>query len=193
MGMFSKHEDDAPEYVSEGHQPGEGRLLPDERVTAAIGRHERSQTLAADKEADRPAVTTPTGPVVQTIHVGNRGWRPETKIVPVGEVSEIVGREPYRDTFDVTNQTSAITADLTGTAVPCNVWLFENRDQAERFKNSGLTLAEFRGCALPDGAGRTLTHTAPMFAVAVAPSGSAATYAIIDLSIETSPKEIKAS
>lgn len=175
---------DADDYGRRGEQPSAhaARGLADRRIehatrTAREGddAHELAQRIPPVAPAPIPELTRP---------IGNDEWEPVYFDVPVGEVVEIVGRDELRDTFDITNQSGALLG------LPCAVFLFRRETDARKMANTPavtraqLVRSNLRGVSLPDGAGRTLTHTAPVFAVAVDTLGNGATDAIVDVSVE---------
>jgi hypothetical protein len=118
-------------------------------------------------------------------HASNDEWVPLMLAIPLGKAVEILGRDEQRETVDITNQTMAITGQ---TAL---LFLFGDEQQAQNFAddpaaNQAARLGQgVRMAILPDGAGRTFTHTASVWAVAYDPGGGApGGIAILDVSAE---------
>lgn len=171
------------DYVPGGSQPGKehGGHLGDRRIEQAEATREAAQAAETLRHLPTPEAAPPVG---LTRPVGNDEWEPAFLSVPVGQVVEILNRDQLRDTVDVTNQSSA----LLGTA--CTVFLFRREPDAQKMANATATQrlqmlhGVIRAVSLPDGAGRTLQHTAPMFAVAVDTAATGATEALVDVSSE---------
>lgn len=151
--------------------------LAEKRHDAAPVARSLAGTVPAPLRADHH---DPSIPVVIR-HASNDEWIPLMLAIPLGKAVEILGRDEQRETVDVTNQTMAITGQ---TAL---LFLFGDEQQAQNFAddpaanqaqrlNQGIRMA-----ILPDGAGRTFTHTASVWAVAY---GAAGGIAILDVSSE---------
>lgn len=126
----------------------------------------------------------PAVPVVIR-YASNDEWIPLMLAVPLGKAVEILGRDAQRDSVDITNQTKAITGQ---TAM---LFLFGDEQQAQNFADDPAASQAnrlkqgLRMAILPDGAGRTFTHTASVWAVAYDPDGGApGGIAILDVSAE---------
>jgi hypothetical protein len=168
-----------PDYVAVGEQPATGvgqRMAADARAASSTELAAQAAQAANLHEVN----TRPEPPTVRQVRVGNEEWAAETFVMRPGEVVEIVGREGTRDTFDIVNQSSA----LNDTATEVTIALCRERRDADRLANGQQPFKSTgRHVYLPDGASRTLTHTAPMYAVAD-PGAAAAAFAFIDVSIE---------
>lgn len=172
-----------PDYVPGGGQPGKehGGHLADRRIEQADRTRDASDAAEVLRHVPQPE---PAQPVGLTRPVGNNEWEPAFYSVPVGQVIEIVNRDELRDTFDVTNQSAALLGK------GCTVFLFRREPDAQKMANATATQrlqmlhGVIRAVTLPDGAGRTLQHTAPVFAVAVDTAATGATEALVDVSSE---------
>ncbi|HUX68893.1 MAG TPA: hypothetical protein VMV41_00115 [Cellulomonadaceae bacterium] len=161
-----------------------GHMLHGDPMTQ-LGEHNRH--VAAVPEAHQPPVHNPVllppdpSIPVDIRHASNDQWVPLMLAIPLGKAVEILGRDEQRETVDVTNQTLAITGQ---TAL---LFLFADEQRATDFANDSTTVQAarlnqgIRMTILPDGSGRTFTHTASVWAVAY---GAAGGIAILDVSTE---------
>lgn len=184
LDMLTPHAHETPpDYEAGGAQPSKehGGHLADRRVEQS----QRTADAADAAELLRHLPPAEPPPVIElTRPVGNDEWEPIFMSIPLGQAVEVLGRDELRDTFDVTNQSAA----LLGKA--CSVFLFRRETDAQKLANATaaqraqVLRSTLRAIALPDGAGRTMTHTAPVYAVAVDTAGSGATDALLDVSPE---------
>lgn len=164
-----------------------GTMLHGDPMTQLGERRTDSAPVARQSGGAVPAplpVHDPGIPVVIR-HAANELWEPLMLAIPLGKAVEILGRDDQRETVDVTNQTKQITGQ---TAL---LFLFGDEQQAQNFADDHATNQAqrlkqgIRMAILPDGAGRTFTHTASVWAVAYDPDGGAPNgIAILDVSSE---------
>lgn len=161
-----------------------GVMLHGDPMTQLGAKHRDAAPVARTQGGVVPApLHPPHDPSVPVVirHASNDEWIPLMLAIPLGKAVEILGRDEQRETVDVTNQTMAITGQ---TAL---LFLFGDEQQATNFAddpaaNQAARLNQgIRMAILPDGAGRTFTHTASVWAVAY---GAAGGIAILDVSSE---------
>jgi hypothetical protein len=169
-----------PEYETMGEIPAaaSGIMLHGDPMTSlATGRQDDAAAVA---QHSRILGAVPDAPVIVRT-AANEEWTPLMLAIPAGVAVEIIGRDEDRETFDVTNQSKAVTGT---TAL---LFLFREQREAESFADDSAAvqanrLAQgVRMIVLPDGAGRTFTHTASMWAVAYGVVGGVA---VLDVSAE---------
>lgn len=168
------HAPEPHDYVSHGKP--EGVAPVDQHIAASMARHARAQ--ARRRLAPSIVTARPLALDAQPVEViAAPIWQPRTISLPTDKVTQILGREPGRESVAVTNQSSA----FTGTAA--TVFLFGTANEAEHFLNNRASILAgrrpFRGIALPDTGARTFAHTASVYAVAVS---TGADVGIVDVS-----------
>lgn len=175
-------EDPTPE--TEVQPVATGTMLHGDPMTQLARQHQQAAPAArTTAPGTTPAPLQPHDPSIPVVirHASNDEWIPLMLAIPLGRAVEILGRDEQREAVDVTNQSFAITGQ---TAL---LFLFGDEQQAQNFAddpaaaqaarlNQGIRMA-----ILPDGAGRTFTHTASVWAVAY---GAAGGIAILDVSVE---------
>lgn len=174
----SKHPEQIPDYTIGADVPEAARgslLYGDPQAQLATQRQES----AAHPDTTVKPSTEPGITVVR--NAANERWIPMMIAIPAGVAVEIIGRDEDRETFDVTNQSKAVTG---ATAL---LFLFADEQTAKSFADDSAAVQAnalangIRMNILPDGAGRTFTHTASVWAVAYGVGGGVA---VIDVSAE---------
>jgi hypothetical protein len=179
--MRGKHQpEQVPDYQTGADIPQAARgsmLYGDPQAQLATQRQDAAQHVDTTTKPPEPQIT-----VVRA--AANERWNPMMIAIPAGVAVEIIGRDDDRETFDVTNQSKAITGF---TAL---LFLFADEQTARSFADDSAAIQAqalangIRMNVLPDGAGRTFTHTASMWAVAYAVGGGANGVAVLDVSAE---------
>lgn len=142
-------------------------------------------TTTADHARHAPGPYAAPGPEYAPLVTESRrssGWQPRLIAFAAGVAVELLGRDDCRDRADIVNQSSAVT----GSTNPALVFLFSDEQQARNFaddsaaQQSAWLARGLRTVVLPDGAARTLKHTAPVWAVAYGSTD----LAVVDVSAE---------